>query len=983
MKISKLINMIIVLFLLVAFLPPKEVSAEWLVTGNVTLSTHTTAVRDWVITSGGVLTISPGVTVTVNCTDSDPYTLGTDPNKIEIIVEDGTLIADGVIFVGATPGTACWHGIRVLGDGDAQITNSRIEDARIGITVEGSSPTISGNTIRNIRGADQTPTSFPQTAYGIFVNSAAAGLSILNNTIEYVRGGAGCNTCDTPNGRSAYGIVVNDTTGLTIEGNTIGYIYGGNGGTGAAGVDGANGANGTVGSNAGAVGQPGTPGQNGGNGGEAYGIHVHSTLPTNATTISKNLITQLTAGNGALGGTGGKGGKGGNGYDQTGPVGGAPADGGFGGFGGAGGAGGNGGDGGAVYGISGWNVTLAANNNNINNLTPGLAARGGLGNEGGGGGKGGNGSPVGTAPQVPAGYGGDAGFGGPGGIGGHSGNAGNGYGVALLNGGSLTSFSGNFINYIAGVPGNYGYTGGAGGAGGVGGTGGAGQSTYQKGGAGGRGGNAGVSGNGGNGGNGSSVYGLYINNTAFSSITGNTFSSLTSGMGRDGGTGGPTGNKGGIGGNVGVYPDPVPVSIKGGNGGTGSHGGIGGNGGSAGFTYGIYAFGPVTDATIVNNLLANISASAGGIGGSGGNGSMGGNGGMGYTEPGGNGGNGGNAGNGGTGGMNGNGGYNAHGIYISKPGAITNTVVTITNNTIVTVKSDDSTPARGTKGTAGAGGTGGTGTPAGSTGASGSTGSNGDEGWKGYANGYYSGERITSSLYNNIVVSYESPTPANSIGLDRLTAGTFDRFMTGDVWGWYINYSGNLGATDKTGSISTNPLMLDPANGKFRLSSTSPCINTASNSAPATPGVDRDGVIRPLPEDGNVDMGAYEWGSFYRFSQASMSVNEGAGTATIIIELVGYLETAGTVSYTFVNGTAVNGTDFNHGDIHVSFPSGSIGGIREITPIIYDDSDIEGNETFQVTLHSPTGGALMSPSTITVTIIDNDMFSIFLPLIIR
>jgi len=333
--------------------------------------------------------------------------------------------------------------------------------------------------------------------------------------------------------------------------------------------------------------------------------------------------------------------------------------------------------------------------------------------------------------------------------------------------------------------------------------------------------------------------------------------------------------------------------------------------------------------------------------------------------------------------MNGNGGYNAHGIYISKPGAITNTVVTITNNTIVTVKSDDSTPARGTKGTAGAGGTGGTGTPAGSTGASGSTGSNGDEGWKGYANGYYSGERITSSLYNNIVVSYESPTPANSIGLDRLTAGTFDRFMTGDVWGWYINYSGNLGATDKTGSISTNPLMLDPANGKFRLSSTSPCINTASNSAPATPGVDRDGVIRPLPEDGNVDMGAYEWGSFYRFSQASMSVNEGAGTATIIIELVGYLETAGTVSYTFVNGTAVNGTDFNHGDIHVSFPSGSIGGIREITPIIYDDSDIEGNETFQVTLHSPTGGALMSPSTITVTIIDNDMFSIFLPLIIR
>jgi hypothetical protein len=979
-KISKLINIIIVLFLLTAFLPPREANAAWLITGNETLSGPTTAIKDWVITSGGSLTINPGVVVTVNCSDSEPYASGTDPNKIEIIVEDGILIADDVTFQGASTG-ACWHGISILGDGDAEITNSTIKDARIGITVQGSSPIITGNTIRDIRGADQTPTSFPQHAMGIWVDSAQPGLEILNNTITNIRAGSGCNTCNLPNGRIAYGINVSDTNNVLIEGNSITSLYGGNGGTGAAGVAGANGAAATSPSSPhGQPGENGTDGQDGGEGGAAYGILMHSTLPGISINVINNSISTIYGGAGAIGGIGGLGGGGGSGYSQTAPYGGYSADGGFGGKGGNGGKSGNGGFGGNAYGIMGWNVITSILDNQVGTILPGGTGMGPQGQNGGRGGSGGNGSPVSTAPQIPAGYGGGGGMGGNGSAGGDGGNPGYGYGVAMEFG-TLAEFSGNTVNYVFGANTSTGGAGKSGNGGGSGGNGGNGTVSYVKGGGGGAGGYGGSSGNGGNGGNGSSAFGLYMNNVSFISIEGNTMARISSGAGANGGTGGTGINTGGVGGDVGSYPDVAISSVKGGRGGVGSAGGIGGSGGSAGYAYGMYISNPGSVGTLVNNLVYNIEAKSGANGGIGGDGTTGGAGGRGYsTRPGGDGGNGGAAGNGGIGGLNASGASNAYGIMIKQTAGTTTYNMTVTNNTLATVKSAASIPAGGVKGTFGAGGAGGTGTPAGTAGLPGSTGSNGAAGWAGFAIGYYSGDRIISSLYNNIVVSLE-PSPTNSIGLSKVTSGTFNYFRAGDAWGWFRNYDTNLTGIDTVGSISADPLFKDPAGYNFRLQSISPCIDTSNNSAPAVPPVDRDDVPRPL--NGLVDMGAYEFGSYYKFSQASASVNEGAGTITFTIEHVGYLDSAGKVYFTFADGTAVKGQDFIHGNSFASFTAGTVGGTRTFSPTIIEDTELEGPETFQVILSAPEGGALMAPSTMTITIIDNEGFFTFLPLIIR
>ncbi|MFH1378476.1 MAG: DNRLRE domain-containing protein [Planctomycetota bacterium] len=109
------------------------------------------------------------------------------------------------------------------------------------------------------------------------------------------------------------------------------------------------------------------------------------------------------------------------------------------------------------------------------------------------------------------------------------------------------------------------------------------------------------------------------------------------------------------------------------------------------------------------------------------------------------------------------------------------------------------------------------------------------------------------------------------------------------------------------------------------------------------------------------------------FTSATFSVNENAGTLIISVSRTG--GTLGVVSVT-VNSSDNNATSGNDYTAvinnMVSWADGD-NGIKSITVLITDDSLFESNETFTLTISSPTGGVSMGiPSTATITIIDDE-----------
>lgn len=78
--------------------------------------------------------------------------------------------------------------------------------------------------------------------------------------------------------------------------------------------------------------------------------------------------------------------------------------------------------------------------------------------------------------------------------------------------------------------------------------------------------------------------------------------------------------------------------------------------------------------------------------------------------------------------------------------------------------------------------------------------------------------------------------------------------------------------------------------------------------------------------------------------------------------------------YNVVIGSGLDAALSSPSDGVLTFNTGSVSGQRQCTTFtIIDDDLLEGDENFQVSLDSPTGGAnLDDPTSATVTITDND-----------
>jgi hypothetical protein len=108
----------------------------------------------------------------------------------------------------------------------------------------------------------------------------------------------------------------------------------------------------------------------------------------------------------------------------------------------------------------------------------------------------------------------------------------------------------------------------------------------------------------------------------------------------------------------------------------------------------------------------------------------------------------------------------------------------------------------------------------------------------------------------------------------------------------------------------------------------------------------------------------------FAFSAASYSVSETGPSARVTITRTGSTAVTDSVHFATANGTATAGSDYAAVSQTVSFASGESS--KTVAVPITDDKRLEGKETVKLTLSSPSTGALLgSPSTATLTIINN------------
>jgi len=108
-----------------------------------------------------------------------------------------------------------------------------------------------------------------------------------------------------------------------------------------------------------------------------------------------------------------------------------------------------------------------------------------------------------------------------------------------------------------------------------------------------------------------------------------------------------------------------------------------------------------------------------------------------------------------------------------------------------------------------------------------------------------------------------------------------------------------------------------------------------------------------------------------QFAGASLSVGEGAGSATMAVNLSAASGRTVMVTYTTSDGTAGAGSDYTTASGTLIFAPGQTS--RSFNISIADDSLAELDETLQIGLSNPSNASLGATASATLTISDNDV----------
>jgi hypothetical protein len=179
----------------------------------------------------------------------------------------------------------------------------------------------------------------------------------------------------------------------------------------------------------------------------------------------------------------------------------------------------------------------------------------------------------------------------------------------------------------------------------------------------------------------------------------------------------------------------------------------------------------------------------------------------------------------------------------------------------------------------------------------------------------------------------------------------------------YTAAGGTLGFADGETTKTFDLTILDDAATPVFEGNETFTVSLGNPTGGATLGTPSSAVVTIVDDDpapGVLQLGAATYG-----------VAENGGILTVTVDRVGGSAGPVAVNYATANGTATAGSDYTAASGTLSFADGVIG--QAFPVAILDDLAYEGNETFTVSLNTPTGGAsLGTPSSAVVTISEND-----------
>ncbi len=157
-----------------------------------------------------------------------------------------------------------------------------------------------------------------------------------------------------------------------------------------------------------------------------------------------------------------------------------------------------------------------------------------------------------------------------------------------------------------------------------------------------------------------------------------------------------------------------------------------------------------------------------------------------------------------------------------------------------------------------------------------------------------------------------------------------------------------------------------------------PGTNTSTGFATGVPNpvdlqVADDGSLYYLTQSSGVFRVQYApaLANSFRLSASSYSVNESGPSIAITVMRDGSTASAASVDFVTFNSTASDRTDYTTASGTLNFAAGDTS--KDFVILITDDAYVEGNETVNIGLRSPTGGPVLGTiNTATLTINEND-----------